>query len=224
MNPAAQLKTLQNITTAGRSAGGSPAYRPEENSQASRPRSLFFDWPELPPLPSPGEPVLIRIATPVSRSAARQKLRAVLRRVLADWSGRAPEHLPLVETSHGPRWQGSLAGHSLDISLSYCDGEGWIGLIRGGAIGVDAMRVRPVAEAEAVARHFLGPDVLAAIRESRVPEHAFALAWTEREARLKCLKLGLTEWDANQISAAANCISRRILFDDCTAVAVATAG
>lgn len=185
---------------------------------------LIFEWPEMPALPPPGEPVLIRVATPALRPMARQELRAALRRVLAAWSGFAPEQLPLRETPRGPRWQGSLAGQSLDISLSYCDGAGWIALIRGSAIGVDAMSVQPIAEAEAVASHYLGRDAVARIRQSRQPAQAFALAWTQLEARLKCLKLELTEWNASRTAVSANCTSREILFNNHTAVAMATSG
>jgi len=159
----------------------------------------IFQWPELPPLPAPREPVLIRIVTSSSRTAARQALRAALREVLSAWSGMAPERLPLQETSRGPQWQGLLAGCSLDISFSYCDGEGWIALVRDGVIGVDAMPVQAIAEAEAVARHYFSPAMAAGIRAARDPARAFALAWTELEARFKCLKLGLAERDTGQM-------------------------
>ena len=183
---------------------------------------LIFQWPKLPPLPLHGQAVLIRVATSVARPAARQELREVLRRVLAVWSGLAPEQLPLCETPRGPQWQGSLAGHSLDVSLAYCDGEGWIGLIRNRAIGIDAMSVQPIAEAEAVARHYLGPSALANILQSHQPAQTFALAWTELEARLKCLKLELAEWNATPIPASATYASRGFLFSNRTAVTVVT--
>jgi 4'-phosphopantetheinyl transferase superfamily len=187
------------------------------------PAELIFQWPELPPLPPVGIPVVIRVATPAPRSAARRELRVVLRQVLTAWSGLAPEQLPLGEFPRGPLWQGLLAGHPLDISLSYCEGEAWIGLIRGGAIGVDAMSVQPIAEAEAVARHYFGPDALASIRQSRQPTQTFALAWTKLEACFKCLKLELTEWNADQAGAFANLASREVIFGR-TAVTVVTAG
>jgi phosphopantetheinyl transferase len=162
------------------------------------PVNHIFQWPELPPLPAPREPVLIRIVTPASRLASRQTLRAALRKVLSAWSGMAPERLPLMETFRGPQWQGPLAGCSLDISFSYCDGEGWIALVRDGVIGVDAMPVQAIAEAEMVARHYFSPVIAAGVRAARDPARAFALAWTELEARFKCLKLGLAEWDSSR--------------------------
>jgi hypothetical protein len=41
---------------------------------------------------------------------------------------------------------------------------------------------------------------------------AFAAAWTEREARLKCLKRGLIEWNADDAQAEAECVCRRLIL------------
>jgi 4'-phosphopantetheinyl transferase len=173
---------------------------------------MIFEWPDLPPLPATSRPILVRVATSASRPAARQELRTVLRRILTVWSGLAPEQLPLNESPRGPQWPGLFAGHPMDISLSYCEGEAWIGLIRGGAIGIDAMSIQPIAEAEVVARHYLDPGALAAIRQSRQPAQTFALAWTKLEARVKCLKHDLTEWNATQAVAFANLACQEMLL------------
>ena len=62
-----------------------------------------------------------------------------------------------------------LSPTGLDISLSYGAGEGWIGLIRGGWIGVDVAGAAPLAEAEDVARLYLGPAATAEIRAAVEP-------------------------------------------------------
>jgi phosphopantetheinyl transferase (holo-ACP synthase) len=183
---------------------------------------LIFEWPEMPELPTIGQPILIRVATSASRPIARQELRTELRRILTVWSGLASELLPLGESSRGPRWHGLLGGHSLDISLSYCEGEAWIGLIRGGAIGVDAMSIQPIAEAEAVARHYFDPKTLAGIRRSCQPAQSFALSWTKLEACLKCLKLELTERNASPPGLFTNLACRDAVLGG-TAVTVAVA-
>jgi 4'-phosphopantetheinyl transferase len=180
----------------------------------------IFHWPEMPPLPPLEQAVLIRVATSPSRPIAREELRKVLRQILAAWSDLAPEQLPLRETSRGPVWRGRLGGHSLDISLSYADGEGWIGLIRGGQIGVDAMKIQPVAEAEAVARLYLGQTELQTIQQSANPTLAFAAAWTKLEARVKCLKLDLDEWSPT--FATTRCAAQSIVLPNHRIVAVAT--
>jgi hypothetical protein len=173
-------------------------------------------YPPAPALPPAGQTVVLRVAE-------KGQVREVLRQVLAAWSGWPREGLPLREAGRGPRWIGPLAGDSLDISLSYCQQEGWIGLLRGGWIGIDAMRAEPFPEALAVARHYLGPAVQAAIQQSRHPERAFALAWTDLEARLKCLKRDLIEWSPECAAVTARCVTEKFVLAGATVVSVAVA-
>jgi 4'-phosphopantetheinyl transferase len=180
----------------------------------------IFIWPEMPALPPPGEPVLMRVPTAPPRQIARRELRKVLREILAGWSGVLPEQLPLQETPRGPVWPGQLGGHSLDISLSYAEDAGWIGLLRAGQIGVDAMPVQTIPEALAVARNYLGHAAAAAIQRSTDPATAFATAWTEFEARLKCLKRELNEWPATQAFVTAGCASQSVMLPDRVMVTV----
>ena len=183
---------------------------------------ILVTWPAMPALPPANQPVLIRVATARSRPLARQELRAALRHVLAAWSDLTPDQLPLRETPSGPVWPGLLDGESLDISLSYADGEGWIGLLRAGRIGVDAMQIQPINEATDVARHYLGPEALATIQASADPATTFAAAWTALEARLKCLKRGLNEWTANRAAALTGCTLQTVMLDERLIVTVAS--
>jgi phosphopantetheinyl transferase len=185
--------------------------------------AMICEWPRVPALPPPGQAVLIRVGELSSRPTAREKLRAVLREVLSAWSGLAAEALPLRETARGPVWPELLAGHPLDLSLSYAGGEGWIGLLRGAAIGVDAQRVGAFAEMDDVAGNYLEPKTVAAIQQSADPQRAFALAWTELEARLKCLKRGLVECSSERAAALAECESRSFVVAEKLAVTVASA-
>jgi len=179
-------------------------------------------WPQSPERPPRGRSVVVRVAVSRSRPAARSELRVVLRKVLAAWSGLQTDRLPLSETPRGPVWEGPLCGQKLDISLSYGPGEAWIGLRQGGAIGVDVMGIEPVSGADEVARDYLGPRVAEAIRQAARPAQVFALAWTDREARLKCLKRGLNEWSAAHSQIEANCACHRMILGDRLAGAVAT--
>jgi hypothetical protein len=162
----------------------------------------IFKWPLMPLLPPPGEVVLVRVSVSRMRKAARQELRAVLREILYSWSGVEPEELPLRETPRGPQWDGNLAGEPLDISLSYADDEGWIGLVRGASIGIDVMSPTPMEEMEQVTKIYLGSDSWKKIRESSEPSVAFAKEWTSLEARLKCLRRELTEWTVGHTKVA----------------------
>ena len=175
---------------------------------------LVYRWPEQPAILPQGQAAIVRIATSPAHPAARREVRAVLRQVLAAWSGLPQEQLPLEETPRGPVWPGQLGGLTLDISLSYGAGEAWIGLVRGGWIGVDVASASPLAEAEDVARLYLGPAATAEILAAAAPARAFAIAWTQREARLKCFKQGLVEWTAEQAEIEAQCHCHRLLLDD----------
>jgi 4'-phosphopantetheinyl transferase len=155
---------------------------------------------------------------------ARQEVRAALRRITTAWSGSTGDQIALIETPRGPVWDGELAGHSLALSLSYTDRNAWIGLRRGGAIGVDAMTIAAIPEAEAVGRLYLGPPAWGAIQSAPDPARAFAQAWTALEARLKCLKQPLSEWPANQNHPPTGTLYTHHYFARDQVVAVATAG
>jgi hypothetical protein len=64
------------------------------------------------------------------------------------------------------------------------------------AVGIDVMSISPVPDWRAVARDYLGPEAARklAARSEGERDAAFAHAWSEHEARLKCLGLQLAEW------------------------------
>ena len=178
-------------------------------------------WPRRPQCPAPHHPVLIRVDVPVHRPAARCRLREVVREVLETWSDPGASWLPVQETHCGPAWSGSIGGHGLDLSLSYAGGAGWIGLLRGGWIGVDATPIQPFDELDGVARDFLGPALQASIRRASDPAQAFALAWSDLEARLKCAKSGLEEHHRRHAAPRLRCQSCSLLVAERMAVSVA---
>ena len=165
-------------------------------------------WPNLL---AKNQTVLIRTPISTFRPVARVELRAALRRALTRWSGFPDGALPLMESACGPVWTGE---DPLDISLSYGISEGLIGLRHGGRIGVDIMPVQPLAEMKEVARWYLGPDVMDSIIRAGNPALEFAAAWTERESRVKCLKIGLTEWTEEQARMEALCASHRLVLGE----------
>ena len=170
---------------------------------------LIYIFPELPPLPPTGQPVLLRVPCPLPRPAARKQAREVLRSLLSQWSDQ--ESLPLQETASGPAWPGQLQGTALDISLSYGAGEIWIALLRDGTIGVDVMVPEAMDDLRGVAKLYLGDAMTGFLRRGADLEIAFAMAWTQREARLKCLKRGLSEWTTENARDEAGCTTQPIL-------------
>jgi len=73
------------------------------------------------------------------------------------------------------------------------------------------MSIVPVPDWESVARDYLGPATARklAARSDGERDAAFAHAWSEHEARLKCLGLQLAEWCEERVVAlqACRCLS-----------------
>ncbi len=181
-------------------------------------------WPDLPPLPRFGEPVLVRVKTAPLRSEARQQVRVAAREILAEWSKRPAGVIEWRETPRGPICEPTPDHPTVSLSFSYDGGAGWIGLVRGGTIGIDAMKASPFAEMPAVARLYLGPIASDAIAAATDPARAFALAWTEMEARTKLLRRDLTEWAFDSGPGERSPFVRHRCFDANTVVTVLCAG
>lgn len=160
-------------------------------------------WPQVPALPAPGQPVLVRVATMASRRVARVQLREATNKILAAWTGRAPPVPFLHETPHGPVCHEAIDGQAVRLSFSYSNDAAWVALLLGGSVGVDAMRPEAFAEMPSVARLFLGPRARSVIASSADPVRAFARAWTEHEATLKLAGRDLAEWRDDSAGGAA---------------------
>ena len=126
----------------------------------------------------------------------REVARAHLRALLGAYLGVRPDRVPLhLAPGQAPRVDTPWQGLSLSISLSYAGGVALIGLCPGARIGVDLVEIAPMPDWDRVARLYLGPDAALRLAEMNPDgEKNFALAWTEMEARSKCLGLGLQEW------------------------------
>jgi hypothetical protein len=96
-------------------------------------------------------------------------------------------------------------------------------LRRGGLIGIDVMRVEHIPEAGELARHYLDPAALENIQNSPDPDLAFAIAWTDLEARLKCWKQPLRERTARADARLGACHVQHITEPDGGLLAMATA-
>jgi phosphopantetheinyl transferase len=162
--------------------------------------------------------VLVRVL------AERADLRAVLREILSAWTGLSTGELPLRETPRGPVWPGEWQGDSLGISFSYAGDEGWIGLLRGGRIGVDVATVEHFSELKAVVRDYLGPLAREATAKSPEPERAFARAWAELEAQIKCVGSELREWPPAHAQEMTLCRTESWMVADDMVMAVAQVG
>ena len=147
--------------------------------------------------------LLVAVDTPNTsiRDAARQQVRQVLRELLGDEA--------LVSTP-GQAIRLVRPGSKIGISVSHEIGLSLVAVNFAGPVGIDLMRSLASADwheqISALAQDYLGPQIaqnlvsLPAAAQMRY----FAEAWTQHEARLKCLGLGLQEWQpvlAERLSA-----------------------
>jgi 4'-phosphopantetheinyl transferase len=114
--------------------------------------------------------------------------RAGLRVVLAAQLGTRPED---VDIASGPDGKPYVAGGPR-FNLSHSAGLALCAVIEGHEVGIDVEAVRPVAEADAIAERWIGPEAVAALRSAGPDRDAeFLRWWTRREALLKGLGVGL---------------------------------
>jgi len=119
--------------------------------------------------------------------------RAFLRLLLGHFLGEDPQGLLF---RYGPNGKPALEGppRGLAFNLAHSDALAVCAVARGcDALGVDIERVRPVGDAEGVARLAFPSNEVARLASHPDPERlrAFFEAWTRNEALLKALGLGL---------------------------------
>lgn len=151
------------------------------------------------PLAVPLGLALLGVRGQSDREAARLRIRAVLTTALAAHvgidAGRIALHSPqgvapwaVVTLDAGEQRVALSISHDGDLSIAaYC---------LSGPVGIDVMSISPVPDWRAMAHDYLGPVAASklAARPDGERDAAFAHAWSEHEARLKCLGLPLSEW------------------------------
>jgi 4'-phosphopantetheinyl transferase len=118
--------------------------------------------------------------------------RAFLRLLLAQYLGAEPRSLRF---SYGPNGKPALADDrtNLHFNLAHSGPLAVCALARGPELGVDLEQVRPIEDAEAVARSSFSPGEVQRLEALPEPARlrAFYEAWTRKEAFLKALGDGL---------------------------------
>lgn len=156
-------------------------------------------WPGPAPAPQDGLFVLF-LRTDARRDAARVQVRLAAREALAAALHRPLGDIGIDSLSDSPP-RITLAGDACAIGCSFAheDGYALAAINLHGAIGVDLMRVQDIPDWQAVARDYLGPAASAALQAIANDErpHAFAQAWTRREAALKRSGQALGEWQSD---------------------------
>jgi 4'-phosphopantetheinyl transferase len=144
-------------------------------------------------------PAVIGLRAQPDRETARRAIRAALLDALAARWGVGADRVQLHSPPGAAPWAiVALDGGPRRIALAIShDGELSVAAFwSGAAVGIDVSQVVPVPDWEAVARDYLGPAAAQALAfvPASARDAAFAHAWSEHEARLKCLGLQLDEW------------------------------
>ncbi|MCB4858159.1 4'-phosphopantetheinyl transferase superfamily protein [Sphingobium sp. PNB] len=120
--------------------------------------------------------------------------RGMLRHMLADWSGLAPDGLRFGETGNGKPIL--LDRPDLHFNLSYSDDHILIGVTRRSPLGVDIERRRPFPQALALAEDCFDAEERTALCQARPgmsESDLFLSGWTRKEACLKACGIGLSQ-------------------------------
>jgi 4'-phosphopantetheinyl transferase len=116
--------------------------------------------------------------------------RAMLRRILAGYAGRAPEGLRFVYGEHG---KPGLPG---EVEFNMTDSRGMLlyAVTRGRRVGIDVEGVRPGVSVERLARRYFAPPEWEAVSAARAEEREemFFTLWTRKEAFVKAIGAGLS--------------------------------
>lgn len=187
-------------------------------------------WSGAPLSAAPGGASVIGLRGQPDRETARRNIRAALLDALALGFGVDAGHVQLhspegvapwamVNGDGGPRRVALAISHDGDISVAAFSTDG-------GAVGIDVTRIVPVPDWAPVARDYLGPAAAQALAALPAGERdtAFAHAWSEHEARLKCLGLQLDEWQADRAPLLAACRCQPLALPEGYAGYLAQAG
>jgi 4'-phosphopantetheinyl transferase len=120
--------------------------------------------------------------------------RAGLRTILGRYLAMPPEDVPIAIGSHGKPQFGNLAeANDLQFNLSHSGELALVAIARGCDVGVDVEQVRTIEHWQEIAARYFHPAEVAAI--AAVPEAErnalFLRCWTQKEAILKALGIGL---------------------------------
>ncbi len=151
-------------------------------------------WPQCPN--SLGRRQIALVLIPLPEAHGRTAARTAVRDALGLIAGRLSLPREILETPSGPQF--AAADHH--ISVSYAGDKALIGIANARRIGVDIVRVEPVAEATALSRLYL-PEK----ERNFCDDEEFAARWARLEACCKAQRLPLTEIDPERESAYAQC-------------------
>ena len=165
--------------------------------------TVYF-WPELAddiPVNQSLIVIAVRTLPTTLRSQARKLIRMAITQVLADKLCCPYAKIKLTSQS-GQSVKVSQPRQNIGLSISHEPGLSLAAINMNGKVGVDLIDVKSIPndnEIYKLALEYLGTQVAEylSLLPSELQKHAFAKAWAEFEARLKCQGESLDEWTAS---------------------------
>ena len=157
--------------------------------------AAVFWWP-FSDLAAPDGVVVIGIEGDGDRPRARVRILEAIHDALLMLTGASV-------TLHGDAgaapWALDAAGRRIGLSISHEGALSIAGIHLHGRIGVDMLHAQLPADALAVTLDYLGAAAAQALTAAAPDARPalFAAAWTDHEARLKCLGIDMGEWNDN---------------------------
>jgi 4'-phosphopantetheinyl transferase len=162
-------------------------------------KTAVWWWP-FNELPAPEGVVVIGIEGDGDRPRARVRIREAIHDALLALTG---DSVTLHGDTGEAPWAIGANGRRIGLSISHEGALSIAAINLHGSIGVDMLHTQLPADALAVTLDYLGPEAAQALTvagpDARPAQ--FAAAWTDHEARLKCLGIDLGEWDGNPLLA-----------------------
>jgi 4'-phosphopantetheinyl transferase len=201
-------------------AGGAAQQFLIELKMCQLPLAVYF-WPEETcSIPVEESLLVIAVRTPPTnlRAEARQLVRLALRQVLADKLSFPLADIEFI-SEPGQSLKLLQPRQKIGLSISHESGLSLAAINMNGKVGVDLVATNSSltkSEMYTLSADYLGYS--AAEYLSSLPKdqqnHAFAIAWTELEARLKCQEENLIEWSSSREKRLDNYSTRTLLVPE----------
>ena len=164
------------------------------------PLAVYF-WPDSAgSIPNKKNLIVIAVRTlPTTiRFQARKQIRMAIQHVLAEKLSCQYTEVKFI-SELGQSLKLTQPRQNIGLSISHESGLSLAAINMQGRVGVDLINIKTIpnkSEIETLALEYLGAGVADSLSHLSFEEQnrAFAQAWTEFEARLKCQEKNLTEW------------------------------
>ena len=142
--------------------------------------------------------IAVRTVPTTLRFQARKLIRIAIRQVIAKKLACQYTEVKFI-SELGQSLKLAQPRQNIGLSISHESGLSLAAINMHGRVGVDLIDIKTIpnkSEIDTLALEYLGAELAEYLSHLSCEEqnHAFAQAWTEFEARLKCQEKSLTEW------------------------------